>query len=302
MDIFSSVAAKALKNTLESIIDDKTDGAQADAEKELGYFKQSSMSDAYEDDQEYGGPGLATETGEGAEFTMGDIHEGATTRYIARKFGLRMRATEEALEDTKYDKVINCAGRLKRAMWKTVKVDAGNMWNRSFDTNYIGGDQLPLFSASHTLPSGGTFSNLMATPMSPSRAAVIVAYNAIALFPGHDGIVDSYQMTGIVCPFNQWATWEGILGSPKVPESNFNELNVVNTKMKLELYPLRFWNASDTNWAALSDAPDSFKWKWRRKPKSKTWVGNERETMNYSISARWARGWSDARAAYGVQA
>lgn len=300
-DIFSSIAARALKKTLDAVIDDDTDGAQAKAEEELAYFETSDMSDAYDDDAEWGGPGLASEVAEGAEISMGDIFEGASTRYLARKFGLRLRATEEALEDNKYDKVINCAGRLKRALWKTVCVDAGNMWNRAFDTSYVGGDGQPLGSASHTLPAGGTYSNIMATPMSPSRAAAIVAYNQVGVFPGHDGVVEGYTLEGIVCPFGQGLTWKGILNSEKVPESNNNEINVVKD-FGLKVYPLRFWNASDTNWAAVTDAKDSLKWKWRRRPRSKSWVTNERDAMNYSITGRWARGWSDARGALLVQA
>jgi hypothetical protein len=62
--------------------------------------------------------------------------------------------------------------------------------------------------------------------------------------------------------------------------------------------PVKYWTGSTTNWAVLTDAPDGLKWKDRRKPKSRSWVDNNVEALRYSVSARWARGWSDPRGLY----
>lgn len=296
--VFTGVIFKALKATLENVVDDKTDGAEFDFRK---WCEEKSMADNYEDDQEYGGPGLAAEVPEGEEIPMGTIREGAPTRYQSRKFALRLVVSEEAIEDSKYDRVINAAKRLKRAMYKTADIDATTMLVRATDTAYVGGDGQPLASASHTLPHGGTFSNLMATPMTPSRAAVIQLVSQAKKLPGHDGITEGYELKKILCPTEQWAVWAGILGSAQVPESNNNEINVVKG-LGLSVVPLKFWDNTTTNWAAQTDAENGLNFRWRRKPRNRSWVENSQELMSYAISARWSRGWTEPRSIMFVNA
>lgn len=302
MTIFESAIANALKETLSEVIDDDTDGYDSSAYLHK-WCDEGPMEDAYEDDLEMGGPGLASEKTEGAPMALGTIREGALTRYIARTFALKLAVSEEAMEDNKYPKVLNLARRNKRAMWKTADIDATNMLNRMFNTAYVGGDSQPLGSASHTLPHGGTFSNVMATPFSPSRAAVIIATSQIKKYPGHDGVTEGYMPETILCPTEQWATWDGICNSKNAPEAGqFNEINVVNQRLKLDYIDIPYWSASSTNWAIKTSCDNGPRFLWRRRPRSRTWVENNEEVMLYGISARWARGWSDARAMYCVNA
>ncbi len=299
--IFSSTIANALKTTLDQVIVDPTDGYDTGAIMHR-WMHERTMTDNWHDDLESGGPGLAAEKAEGSEMAQGTIREGVVTRYNSRTFALKIVITEETMEDNKYDKIVNAARRLKRAMWKTVDIDATNVLVRAWDTNYVGGDGLPLASASHTLPHGGTFSNLMATPMSPSRASVIVATSAMRKLPGHDGITEGYEPMKVIFPTEQWAVWDGLVGSEFAPEAgNFAEINVVN-RMKLTPVPVKYWTNTTTNYGYCSDNDDKVNWLWRRKPKSRSWVDNDQMLMKYGISARWSRGWSDPRAFYGVQA
>jgi hypothetical protein len=298
---FTSTIANALKNTLEQIVDDKTDGYDKSAIMHQ-WLDEMPMADAWEEDLESGGPGLATEKPEGMEISTGSIREGYPTRYIARVFGQKLIVSEEALEDNKYPKIINAGRRLKRSIWKSIDIDATNILVRAWNTAYVGGDGQPLFSASHTLPHGGTFSNTMGTPIAPSRAAVIIATSAMRKLPGHDGITEGYEPKRVLCPTEQWAVWEGLTRSKFAPEpGQFNEINVVE-RQDLQVVPNKYWNNTTTNYAFQTDCEYGLNFRWRRKPRSRTWVENSQELMLYSITARWARGWSDPRAAYGVQA
>lgn len=300
--ITTGTTANALKNTLEMILTDSSDGYESKSVYKK-WLTVKKMKDNYEDDLEFGGPGLASETAEGSELVLGSIQEGAMYRYQSRKFGLKLIVTEEALEDKKYDKAIMAARRLKLSMFQTLDVDTTNMLKRGWNSNYPGGDGVPLFSDSHTLPHGGTFSNTMATPMSPSRAAVIVLSTQARKLPGHNGIVMGYRLKKIVCPTDQWAVWSTILNSSYAPEAGeFNAINVVNRDLDLEVVPNVYWNNTTTNWAALTDCEGGLNIRFRRKPRSRTWVDNDLESMKYGISARWARGWSDPRCALGVEA
>lgn len=295
--ITTSTTFRNLKATLDTIITDEAVGPGDLILKK--YFKVSSMDENYIDDAEVGGPGLATEKAEAQELDVGSITDGYLTRYIARKFGLKMVVAEEALDDGKYSKYIDAAKRLKRAMYKTMEIDAANVLNRATNTSYVGGDALCLANSSHTLPTGGTFSNTLSTPMSPSRAALMVIHQNVMKLPGHDGVTEGYLTQKVICPVELYGAFLGIVNSEKVPESPNNEINVVKSDGWItDVVAVPYWTASSTNWLVTTDAPDGLKWLDRRKPRSRTWTDNDTESLKYAISARWARGWSDPRGIY----
>lgn len=300
--VFTGTIARALKLTLEQIVTDKNYQSKMIMPR---WLEEMNMKDNFEDDVEYAGPGLIAEKTEGAEISTGTLIEGYTTRYNAKTFALKLIVTDEALEDNKYPRVIQAAKRLNRALYKTVDIDSTNILVRMFNASFVGGDGLPLGSNAHTLPHGGTFSNIMATPMSPSMAAVVVATSACRKFPGHDGVTEGYEPRKILCPTEQWGTWCQVLnsvGDPKTGE--FNAVNVVNYELGLGTKPVanQYWNNTTTNWAMLTEAEYGLNFRWRRKPRSRTWVDNDQELMKYAVSARWARGWSDPRAIFCVNA
>lgn len=296
--VFTGDIANALKLTLNKVVTDK------DYKSLLlnQWMEVGSMSDNWEDDLEVGGPGLASEKPEGTEVPLGTITEGYRTRYQSRTYGLKIIITEEALEDNKYKEVIKAAKRLARSMHKTCDIDATLILARAFNTSYVGGDGQPLASASHTLPAGGTFSNVMGTPMSPSRAALSVLRTQAKKLPGHDGVTEGYSLRRVLCPEDQWETWKIILGSSHAPEAGeYNAINVFND-MKIGLVANRYWSNTTTNWMVQTDCPNGIKWLWRRKPRGRSWVENDFEHMKYSNSYRSARGWSDPRSILCVEA
>lgn len=292
--IFSSTIFNSFKETLDSIVDDRL-GENESALVCKKWMKVGSMDEAYVDDLEMGGPGLAAETDEGEEITVGTIREGFLKRYTPRKFALKLIVTDEAMEDNKYPETLRLAKRLDRAIYKTFDIDMTNILIRAQNATYVGGDGVPLASASHTLPSGGTFSNTLSVPMAPSRIALQTVRSLVMKLPGHDGVTEGYDLKKVVFPTEQWAVWKGILGSEKAPEpGNFAEINAV---YDLDITPVavKYWNNTTTNWGVITDVDNGVQAKWRRKPKSNSWVENDNETMKYSVSARWASGWSDAR-------
>jgi hypothetical protein len=300
--VTTAVIAGSLKETLESIVDDDPEGAMSNL-MILKVLDESTMKDNYQDDLEYGGPGLLVEKDEATEVQAGNIKEGYLTRYMSRTFALKVIVSDEAMEDKKYDEVINAQKRLMRAAGKTVETDGALIFVRGWNTSYPGGDGLPLFSASHTLPQGGTFSNTMAVPQSPSVAAVITATTQMRKMPGHDGIIQGYEPECVVCPVDQWAAWDVVLHSTHKPEAGeFNAINVVNYSLDIDVYPLKFWTNSTTNWCMKTNADNGLKWLWKRRPKGRAWVDNDFEVKKTSVSYRSSRGWSDARCAVGSQA
>ena len=130
---------------------------------------------------------------------------------------------------------------------------------------------------------------------------MVVATSQIRKYPGHDGITEGYEPAIVVCPTEQWATWAGLVGSRMDPTTGaFNEINVVNQTLDLKVVANKYWSNTTTNWAMLTDCEYALNFRWRRRPRSRTWVDNDQELMKYGISARWARGWSDPRCTLGV--
>jgi hypothetical protein len=292
--IFSSTIFNSFKETLDSIVDDRLGSNESELVCKK-WMKVGSMDEAYVDDLEMGGPGLAAETDEGEEIAVGTIREGFLKRYTPRKFALKLIVTDEAMEDNKYPETLRLAKRLDRAIYKTFDIDNTNILIRAANTTYVGGDGVPLASAAHTLPAGGTFSNTLAVPMAPSALALATVRSLVMKLPGHDGVTEGYEIKKVVFPTEQWAAWKTILGSEKSPEAgNFAAINAV-FDLDIKPVPVKYWNNTTTNWGVITDVDNGIQSKWRRKPKSNSWVENDNETMKYSVSARWASGWTDAR-------
>lgn len=298
-NIFTGTIAQSLKLTLKSIIDDKSDGYEKNSDYKK-WCKEGTMKDNWVDDLEMGGPAFLALKAEGQEISTGSLQEGVRTRYIAQTYAMKLTVTEEAMEDEKYEDSLALARRLKLSCYQTVDSNTTQMLVDGFDTTVPGADGLPLWSASHTLPNGGTFSNLAAAPAAPSIAALEPIITQIRTMVGHNGVTMGYSAKRVLAPVDQWGDWSRILKSEFDPLiNNFASINVVKREEGLGLALLKFWDNTSTNYAVQTDVDDQLQILWRRKPKTKTWVDNGQENMLHSISARWATGWSDPRNSVG---
>jgi hypothetical protein len=294
--IFTSTVALNLKETLDEVITDQLDGVVADLDYPQ-WMKNRPMTDNYEDDQEYAGGGLIAETPEGSEIVPLTITEGYTKRYQARKFAAKYIVTEEAMDDSKYPKVIQAVKRLKRAAYKTADIDATNLLVRATNAAFPGPDGVALASTAHPLAAGGTFSNMTATPLAPSTAAWNAAVAQLDQLVDHDGIIEGYKAVAVIHPVQQRGIWTELLGSKMDPRAgNFSAINVIKEyDNNIKRIQLKYWTNTTTNWAIITDADNGFQMRWRKKFESKSWIDNNAELMNYSLSGRWDNGTSEPR-------
>ncbi len=298
--VFTSTIQAGLKATLDSVITDDND-VRSDLDYQ-DWVEQENQPDQWVDEQEYGGLGMAVERGEGGEIAVAAIKEGFTKRYIARSFALRMIISEEAIDDNKYPKIIDAADRLKRAMWMTVQTECTLMLTRAQNAGYPGGDGVSLWSTAHTLPAGGTWSNVVATPVAPSVAAVTDARTQVSHYPSQDGLLANAKIKKVIFPSDQWGVWMGVLGSTNNPiAGNYSEINVVR-KMSIEPVEARFWTSTTTQYMFQTNIPKGLRLKWRKRPAQRNWMENGNMSMHHAISARWSTGHTDARSVLGVPA
>lgn len=300
MSVFTSTVALNLKETLEEIITDNTDGVESRA-----VFKEwmaiRSMEDAYEDDLEVAGIGLAAQIPEGSEIPEGNLREGYVKRYTALKFGILMRITEEAMDDSKYDKVIQAAKRNKRALWKTADIHCTRHLVNATNASFPGADGVALASTSHPLAQGGTFSNMLAVAMAPSTAAWNNIVAQLDQMVDHDGVIEGYEPEAVVFPSQQWGIWHSLTNSQYDPRAgNFSEVNIVKANNAPKLVKNRYWTNTTTNYCVLTNADNGFQHRWRKKPKARSWIKEEQEIINHSVTARWDNGLSEPRAMFFV--
>lgn len=299
MSITSSEVAALLEKTVNAVVVDPSFGS-GDSEVNR-YYEISPSKKAFETDEEYAGIGLASMVGEGAEIPTAAIKHGSTMRYDHDKWGIRMVVTDEAIEDNMYMEAIDETKNLSRSMWKTVDYDGIQIFVHGWDTAVTYGDGKPLFSTSHPLPKGGMGSNTLATPMAPSTASLTVIGTAIARQVSHDGLIQGYKTKKVVAPYDQWGVWRVLTGSARDPGAG--EFNAVNIVKDLSLEPVMsiYWTNTATNWAIMTDCKKGLRWFWRRRPRTKTWMDNAHENVHSSITARWSRGVTDWRCAFGSQ-
>jgi hypothetical protein len=226
-EVFTSTAALALKETIR-LIDTDPLGSEGSKLVMPNYMDVRNMADNYVEDYEIAGTGLAGEKPEGESMPVGGIVEGPLTRYNARTYGQRIIVSEEAMEDMKYDKVIAAAKRNNRSLYKLVDFDAVLVLVRATNTAFVGGDGQPLASLTHALPGGGTYSNMLAVAMSPSKAAMYIARAQLRQQVGHDGLIDGYDIKSVVFPVQQEGVWDEVLDSAKDPTPGaFNAVNSI---------------------------------------------------------------------------
>lgn len=301
---FTGAIGQSLKRTLDKIVDDDMDGYDSPKKSQYKLWcKESDMPDNWVDDLEMGGPGLWSRKPEGQNIQVGNIDEGVRIRYIAATYAKQLNVTREALEDSKYEKVLRMGRRLKRVGKKTVDIDAHSLLINGFDSTFPGADGVELWGASHPLPGGGTFSNIAAAPAAPSVAALAPIISQIKKMVGHDGIAEGYEPVRILHPTEQWQDWSAILKSALDPvASNLSKINVIKSDYDLKSASLKFWDNTTTHWAVQTDVEDQLQVKWRRRMESQSWVDNSGMNLSYSCSARWIAGYSDPRNSVGANA
>lgn len=294
--VFTSTVALNLKHTLDAIITDHLDGVESDVDYKE-WMENDPLTDNYQDDQEYAGGGLLAEIPEGSEIPPLTLHEGYTKRYTARKIGGKYTVTEEAMDDSKYPKVIQAVKRLKRAGFKTVDIDCTNLMVRATNASFPGADGVALASTSHPLAAGGTFSNMTAVAMAPSTTSWNAAIAQLDQMVDHDGIIQGYKAVKVLHPVQQRGVWTVLLGSKMDPEAgNFSAINVIKEyENTIKRVPLRYWTNTTTNWCIITDCDNGFKQRWRKKLQSKSWIDYNQELINYSLTGRYDNGTSDPR-------
>jgi hypothetical protein len=298
--ITSNPLWKLLKKTIDGITTESLEKAQVCIGKGK-LLTLDTMEDGYADDIEVAGTGLLAQKAEGAPMATDDIIIGGTKRYIPKTMAKKVSISEEAMEDNKYVKALQISKRLVASAYKTQDIDVASLILNA--ASVTGGyDGVALASTAHVLPTGAHACNYLGSSVdgtaigaTPSPQAVQMMRAQAALQLGPNGIIDSLELTAIVCPETQRDLWKIILGTDKAVGSNYNDINTV-ADYGLKLIPVKWFDAVSTSvWCGLTNADDGLKAMQKRKITSNTWVDNDGMVAHHGVSYRMAQGWSNWR-------
>lgn len=263
-------------------------------------FDVESTDEPVMEATEYGGPGTLTYKPENDRITFDDIVQGGTKRWSAGTWASGIEISREAAEDTKYGAIKTASRSLGRATRLTPEYLAAQFLDRGFDTAYPAlSDGLPIFSASHVVPKGGTYSNLLSTAYTLGEFALEQIFQNLATMPWTDGMVAPLQpKTLIVHSAKSIDAWKLMNTQLQMGSAN-NDRSFVAGKLDVIGSP---YLGSNTRYFVKTNAMEGLFWKWRVKPEFFRDNVDQLTMALFMVRFRAYWGIVDGRGMYGVNA
>jgi hypothetical protein len=243
---------------------------------------------------------LFQEVSEGEEYSFVTSKQGASKTFTILKYGLGISISEEAIADGKFDELAILIKKLARSAQESREIAFVNLINNGFSSETTA-DGVAAFSASHTLPSGGTYSNVLSVASDLSESSLQTArYLFNTAFVGDTGIIAKLKPKKLlVHPANE-AYAEELVGSQLKPDSNDNNLNSL-LRHKIEVVSSPHLTDEDA-WYLFADKSDTSLQIWEREgivtKAGGPAVGFMNDSVLYKSRYREALGWGEH--AYGV--
>ncbi len=224
--------------------------------------KVEEVDEPIHDFVEFGGPGQLSFKAENAPIQSGAIRQGPIKRVQAATYAGAIEISREAVKDVKYKKITAAAASLGRATRLTPEYLFGQFLDRSFDSNFpVTADSVELCSASHLLPDGTTFSNII-TAAALSESSLEDVMTALRTVPGPDGMLSPEEDKQMIVPSALHNLAEKLNRTEKTLGSNYNDVSVVaGTKVMTFDYL-----TNTTRWYVQTRNMNGIFWDWREKP------------------------------------
>jgi hypothetical protein len=165
------------------------------------------------------------EVEEGENYSFKTTKAGANKTLVIKKYGLGIQISQEAIDDGKYDELADLMRKLARSAQESREVSFVNLFNNGFSSE-LTPDGLSVFNSAHTLPSGGTYSNVLPVASDLSESSLQSACTMFSTaFVGDTGIIHHLTPRKIlVHPVNAPYARE-LVGSSLKPDTNDNNIN-----------------------------------------------------------------------------
>ena len=228
-------------------------------------FDKFTSSRAFEEDVGISSFGLANVKPEGAAISYDSERQGLVTRYQHVVYALGFIITREMMEDDQYDVVgQRKAQGLAFSMRQTKEINAANVYNRAFNSSYVGGDGVSMINASHPNIAGGTWSNQIATASDLSEAALEQACIDIAGFTNDAGLLIAVRPDSLVIPRQLIFEAKRILGTDGRVGTDNNDLNAIKTLGSIPTVITNHFLTDTDAWFIRTNVQNGLKYMERR--------------------------------------
>jgi|TARA_A100000171_G_scaffold42905_1_gene44584 hypothetical protein len=266
-------------------------------------FDQESSERSFEEEVKLSGFSAAPVKDEGAAISYDNAQEAWSARYNHETIALGFSITEEAMEDNLYDSLSSRYTKaLARAMAYTKQVKGAAVLNNGFNSSYVGGDGVELFSTAHPLVSGGTNSNEPSVNVDLNETSLEAAIIQIAGWTDERGLlIASRPLKMVVPPALQFVATR-LLETELRTATADNDINAVRSMGAIpQGYTVNHFLTDTDAWFLKTDVPNGMKY-FVRTPMQTSMDGDfDTGNARYKARERYSFGWSDPLGMWGSQ-
>jgi hypothetical protein len=264
-------------------------------------YETETSERSFEEETKLSGFSAAPVKNEGSAISYDNAQEAWTARYNHETIALGFSLTEEAIEDNLYDSLsARYTKALARAMAYTKQVKAAAVLNNGFSANYLGGDGVALFSASHPLITGGVNSNIPTTPADLNETSLEAAVIQISLWTDERGLLIAAKPKKLVVPSSLQFVATRLLETELRVGTADNDINAIKNNGSIsEGYCVNHFLTDTNAWFLTTDVPNGMK-HFVRSPLSNSMDGDfDTGNVRYKSRERYSFGWSDPLGMFG---
>ena len=264
-------------------------------------YETESSERSFEEETKLSGFSAAPVKNEGSAIAYDNGQEAWTARYNHETIAMGFSLTEEAIEDNLYDSLsARYTKALARSMAYTKQVKAAAVLNNGFTAGYNGGDGTTLFSATHTLVSGGTNSNVPSTPSDLNETSLESAVIQISLWTDERSLLIAAKPRKLVVPPALQFVATRLLETELRVGTNDNDINALKNNGSIpEGYAINHFLTDTNAWFLTTDVPNGMK-HFERTPLQTSMDGDfDTGNVRYKSRERYSFGWSDPLGMYG---
>lgn len=264
-------------------------------------FDMENSEQAYEEDVEVTGFGLAPVKSEGSGVSYDSETQGYTKRYTHVAYALGYICTHEEIMDNLYEKVARRRTQaLAFSMRQTKETVGANVYNRAFNSSYTGGDSKELLATDHPTLSGNQ-SNELATAADMSEASMEDLIIQIMGATNARGLKISLMPRKLLVPRQLWFEANRIYKSTLQNDSANNAVNVLRATNALpEGIKVNHYFTDADAFFIRTNCPQGLTYYDREAVDIDK--DNDFDTKNDRTKAyeRYSVGWTDWRTLYGT--
>ena len=264
-------------------------------------YETETSERSFEEETKLSGFSAAPVKNEGSAIAYDNAQEAWTARYNHETIALGFSLTEEAIEDNLYDSLsARYTKGLARAMAYTKQVKAASILNNGFNSAYVGGDGVSLFSTAHPLISGGTNSNTPSTAADLNETSLEAAVIQIAGWTDERGLLIAAKPKKLIVPPALMFVATRLLETELRVSTADNDINALKNNGSIPGgYTVNHFLTDTNGWYLTTDVPNGMK-HFVRTPLQNSMDGDfDTGNVRYKSRERYSFGWSDPLGMFG---